>query len=496
MLYTIKQLRQIEQSALSSLEPGTLMRAAGKAAAQAALQLLKTPNQAVLILVGPGNNGGDALEAAVHLANAGHQIFVLHSPSKTARSPSGQQAFNQAQACTQINWLASDAPLQDNYALVIDGLFGIGLTQLAQQKISPALQKQITQCNAMSCPILALDVPSGLDADTGTIITNIAIQASHTITFIADKAGLHTGDGQDYAGLVEVADLDIALEYFPVSVSELNKPALFPDIAKPRRHNSHKGSNGTVAVIGGAVGMQGAVILAARAALYSGAGRTVASFVEATPNFDAQQPELMCRPAQQVQFNPDTVVVIGPGLGNSIASFDLVSRALLSTSPLIIDADALNLMAQQPALHALCNGRDKLSTLLTPHPLEAARLLGCSVEIIQADRISAAKKLARQYSSVVILKGSGSIIAHPDGNMVINPTGNAGLASGGTGDVLGGVCGALMAQHKNMWQAALAATYLHGTAADSLVALGIGPIGLCASELLVEIRKQLNTLLK
>ena len=149
-------------------------------------------------------------------------------------------------------------------------------------------------------------------------------------------------------------------------------------------------------------------------------------------------------------------------------------------------------MAQQPALIALCNGRDADSTLLTPHPLEAARLLACSVEQIQADRVAAAKKLARRFSSVVILKGSGSIIARPDGHVVINPTGNPGLATGGSGDVLAGACGALFAQHHDIWASALGATYLHGAAADSLVQQGIGPVGLTPSELIVAMRTCIN----
>jgi len=488
MLYSVKQLRQIEQSATEQLEPA-LMRAAGQAAAQAALRLLTTPMQPVLILAGPGNNGGDAFEVAAHLSHAGHHVTVLHHPAKSARSAECEQAYSKAQACAGIVWLANDSDLENNYALVVDGLFGIGLTQ---KNISATLQKHIAQINSMSCPVLALDVPSGLNADTGTVTSQIAIQASHTITFIGDKVGLHTGDGQDYAGAVEVNDLGIAATFFPTSAMELNQPTLFAKIFKPRRQNSSKGSNGIVNLIGGASGMHGAIILAARTALYCGAGRVFAGFIDAPPGYDATQPEIMCRPAQQLQVDPDHVVVIGPGLGKSIASFDLVSRALLGTSLLVLDADALNLMAQQPALMALCNGRDQATTVLTPHPLEAARLLGCSVELVQADRIDAAKKLARRYSSVVILKGSGTIIAQPDGRIVINPTGNASLATGGTGDVLAGACGAFIAQHRDIWQAALAATYLHGAAADNLVQRGTGPVGLSAGELIVEIRHQLN----
>jgi len=490
MLYSVKQLRQIEIAASTQQEPGALMRAAGVAAAQIALRLLTSASQPVLVIAGPGNNGGDAFETAVHLNHAGHRVTVLHHPPKASRSADSEQALTKAKACADIIWLNSDAALENVYALVIDGLFGIGLTQ---QKIAATIQKQMGQVNALSCPVLALDVPSGLDADTGTLIGKMAIEASHTVTFIGNKTGLHTGDGRDYAGTVMVADLGIARQLFPASGMELNRPELFPTIFRDRRNNSNKGSNGTVELIGGAIGMQGAILLASRTALHAGAGRVIAGFIESAPNADMMHPEIMCRSAQQLQHNPDHVIVIGPGLGNSIASFDMVSRALLQTNLLVMDADALNLMAQQPALMALCNGRDKGSTLLTPHPLEAARLLACSVEQVQADRIGAAKKLARRFSSVVILKGSGSIIAQPGGSIVINPTGNAGLATGGTGDVLAGACGAFIAQHRDMWQAALAATYLHGAAADSLVQRGVGPIGLTAGELILEIRAQLNS---
>lgn len=498
MLYTIKQLRQIEQDALASSDPGTLMRAAGQEAAQLALNLLNNSSlnksdQSILVFAGPGNNGGDALETAVHLAKAGHDVFILHHPPVSAMSPEAQRAFNLAQSCSELTWLDNDTSLENSFALVIDGLFGIGAKK---QSLSIVLQRQIEQINTLhnpqAFPILALDVPSGLDADTGNLISPIAIRASHTITFIGDKPGLHTCHGRDYAGVVEVADLGVAKKFFPASDMELNRVRLFTDIFQPRQHNSNKANFGTVAIIGGAMGMQGAVILAGRAALYSGAGRILAGFIESPPAFDAQQPELMCRLAKQVPIQDATVVVTGPGLGQSSASVDMVRHVLQNAPVLVMDADALNIMAQQPELPALCQRRKPLSTLLTPHPLEAARLLGCSVEEIQADRIAAAKNLAQKYAALIILKGSGTILAHPHGHIVINPTGNAGLATGGTGDVLAGVCGSLAAQHHNVWQAALAATWLHGAAADNLVARGIGPVGLCAGELLVEIRRELN----
>jgi len=489
MLYSVRQIRQIEQAASAKLEGASLMQRAGHAAAQTALSLLAAPSQPVLILAGPGNNGGDAFECAAHLAHAGHQVSILHHPPKTARTTDSAASCAKAQSCREIVWLSSDALPAQHVALVVDGLFGIGLSA---QKMSGVMQKQIRLINAMDCPVLALDVPSGLDADTGIVRTPVAIQATHTITFIGDKAGLHTCDGRDYAGMVEVADLAIDPALFPLSDAELNHTELFSSLFQPRTHNSNKSSNGSVHLIGGAAGMQGALVLAARAALYSGAGRTFAGFIDTVPGMDILQPEIMCRSAQQLPVDPDAVLVVGPGLGNSVASFDLVSRALLGSNLLVLDADALNLMAQQPALIALCNGRDADSTLLTPHPLEAARLLACSVEQIQADRVAAAKKLARRFSSVVILKGSGSIIARPDGHVVINPTGNPGLATGGSGDVLAGACGAMLAQHHTLWPAALGATYLHGAAADSLVLQGIGPVGLTPSELIVAMRTHIN----
>lgn len=496
MLYTIKELRQIEQAALASLEPGALMRAAGQAASQAALKLLNKPNQSILVFAGPGNNGGDALETAVHLANAGHNVKVLYHPSSHPTSQECQQALDQAKVCPQLTWLESDASLENSFALVIDGLFGIGLKQ---RNMSAILQRQIEQINTLQrygstmFPVLALDVPSGLDADTGNLITPIAIKASHTITFIGDKPGLHTGHGRDYAGVVEVADLAIAPHFFSLSNMQLNNANLFTSVLQPRLHDSHKGSFGTVMVVGGATGMQGAVILAGRAALHSGAGRVLAGFLDTPPAFDTQQPELMCRSAEQLSLPDATVVVIGPGLGQSDSGITMVRHALQHAATLVVDADALNIMARQPELSALCRKRKPLSTLITPHPLEAARLLNCSPEEVQADRIAAAKKLAQKYAALILLKGSGSILAHPNGDIVINPTGNPALATAGTGDVLAGVCGSLAAQHHNLWHGALAATWLHGAAADNLVAQGVGPIGLCAGELLVEIRRLLNS---
>ena len=322
----------------------------------------------------------------------------------------------------------------------------------------------------------------------------MAIRATHTITFIADKPGLHTCDGRDYAGLVDVSRLEIDASLFPPASMHVNDVKLFARHLRPRQHSSHKGSYGNVAVIGGAHGMRGAPLLAARTALHSGAGRVYALFVDEPLPCDSGQPELMCRAADDFDLDTATVV-IGPGLGASAAAAALLARAIDSHSALLADADALNLIAATPALQAALAAR-KLAAVLTPHPLEAARLLGRSVGEVQANRVGAARELAASLNAVVVLKGSGTVIAAATGGVVINTTGNPALATAGTGDVLAGLCGGLLAQGWPQWEAALAAVWLHGMAADVLVADGAGPIGLTAGELIPAIRMALNRMVQ
>ncbi len=304
---------------------------------------------------------------------------------------------------------------------------------------------------------------------------------------------MHTLHGRDYAGNVLVDDLAIERSLFYKPIAQLNHPALFTSALHPRLHASHKGQHGDLYVMGGASGMTGAVLLAARAGAMTGAGRVFAGFIDTAPPFDPVHLELMCRSAQSL-FPTRGANVVGPGMGTSKEAHDLLSRMLSIDLALVIDADALNLLAIEPGLqHRLIHRR--AATLLTPHPLEAARLLEISVEQIQHDRLGAAKKLATKFQSVVILKGSGTVIANPTEQVVINTTGNPALATAGTGDVLAGLCGSLLAQNWPLWEAALAAVWIHGDAADSMVADSLGPIGITATELLPYIRKSLNQLL-
>jgi hydroxyethylthiazole kinase-like uncharacterized protein yjeF len=493
-LYSLSEIRSTELAAQATLPPGSLMQRAGTASAELALSLLPkgaAPHR-ILVLAGPGNNGGDALDAAARLCHSCDVAILLFADP--AALPDDAKLAHERAVHSSAEFLDVDeaaSALQGEWSLVLDGLFGIGLSR----PIGGALHAVIAQLNQQTLPVLALDIPSGLDADTGKVVggkDGIAVRASHTITFIGDKPGLHTADGRDYAGDVAAADLDIDAALFPTPRAWLNDAELFIHALQPRRQNSHKGSYGDVAIVGGAHGMTGAAFLAGRAAAKCGAGRTFIAFAGDAPALDLEQPELMCRKAQEFDFSTSHLVV-GTGLGVSAAAKDLVASALASRHAIVVDADALNLISQDPALQQTLAARSA-GSLLTPHPLEAARLLGVTSAEIQSDRVGAARLLAQRLGSIVVLKGSGSVIADPHGLVAINPTGNAGLATAGSGDVLAGVCGALLAQGWPAWEAALAAVWLHGRAADELVQQGIGPIGLTAGELIAPIRSLLNRL--
>ncbi len=490
-LYTTAEIRAIEQSATEALPPHTLMARAGLAAAQHALELLPDDKHSasVLVLAGPGNNGGDALEVAAHLANAGVRVTVL-SYAHAEKSPEDAKwALARAQR-SPARFKEASVVGSTGWSLVIDGLFGIGLSKPITGELKPLVEA----VNRMKCPVLALDTPSGLDADTGSLVgeDGVAIRASHTITFIAGKPGLYTKQGRDHAGEVSIAPLDIESSHYPAPHCWLNEVAQFSHSLIQRPHDSHKGSYGVVAIVGGARGMAGAVVLAGRAALQSGAGRVYAVFLEDAPAYDQAQPELMCRNAHDFNLN-SAVPVTGPGLGQSRSAHDLLAQTLSVRQPVVLDADALNLIAAEPGLQHRAKHR-RNATLMTPHPLEAARLLGTSSQQVQANRLDAARQLAREFNATVILKGSGSVIAEPKGNAYINPTGNPALSTAGSGDVLAGVCGALLAQGWPVRDAALAATWVHGKAADELVSRGTGPIGLTAGELIPAVRTLLNRL--
>ncbi|ROH85537.1 NAD(P)H-hydrate dehydratase [Pseudomethylobacillus aquaticus] len=472
-----------------------LMQRAGAAIA-AYVRQIALPGSRLLVLAGPGNNGGDALVAASLL----HHDYVLNVVMFGDPQRLPDQA---AQACR--DWQASGGELHTalpvlgdtpGYALVLDGLFGIGLARPLQGGAAALVQ----QVNALGVPVLALDVPSGLCADTGAVL-GVAIQARYTLTFLAHKPGLYTHDGPDHAGRVQLARLDVPGPDVADLVAGDAGVAGYGHLldapgelhALKRRLNSNKGNHGRVAVIGGAGGMMGAALLAARAALLCGAGRVYAGLLDAQAyGLDYLYPELMLRdPLPLTEVDAADCVVLGPGLGQGDLALYLLEAALRLPAPLVLDADALNLMACTPTCAEQSCARSA-ATIITPHPGEAARLLACSVAEVQQDRIGSAIRLAQQYAAITVLKGCGSVIATPAGHWWINRSGNPGLASAGMGDVLAGIIAALLVQGLQPQQSVLTAVHLHGAAADGLVASGIGPLGLTASEVGLQARRILN----
>ncbi|MBK6637825.1 MAG: NAD(P)H-hydrate dehydratase [Rhodocyclaceae bacterium] len=462
-----------------------LMERAGTAAAQLAGTLAAGPAP-ILVLAGPGNNGGDAFVLARRLHEAGRAVTTVFHGEPSRLPADALIAYQRWQATGKPTHPAVPS---DDYSLVVDGLFGIGLSR----PVSGTCAQLITQINAYrdtGGPVLALDVPSGLNADTGAV-HGIAVRASHTATFIADKPGLYTLAGPDHAGCISVHELGVGDPAFDGALLSLTD---FASALQPRQRDTHKGSHGSLAVIGGAPGMCGAALLAARASLHLGAGRVFVGLLDQNhPAVDSGQPELMLRtPVDAIDHA--TAVVAGPGMGLNDEALTLMRRLTSADLPLLLDADALTLLGAHPVLSAHVRRRTT-PTLLTPHPGEAARLLGISTTEVQSDRISTAIRLATHFNACVALKGAGTVLARPDGTWRINTTGNPGLATGGTGDVLSGMAGALLAQGWEAWSALCAAVSLHGAAADVLVCEGVGPVGLTASELLVPARRLLNNLI-
>ncbi len=497
-LLNSQAIRAVERAALA-LEPRPdLMQRAGQAAASWVQELTGDRPGPILILVGPGNNGGDALVCATQLMQWGYACHCVGLPAGDKTPADARAAYDTfLKAGGQLLPAISD---QDHYrfSLIVDGLFGIGLNQ----PLSAPYDAWVEAANTLSLldqiPLLAIDTPSGLNGDTG-VAQPVCITATHTLTYIADKPGLLTGDGPDHCGQVEVCDLDIPSEFFDAvdtaDCGALNTPELWIDDLPQRPLNAHKGDAGSAGLMGGAASMSGALLLAARSALHSGAGRVYAAGLDdsatGTLKVDFVQPEIMFRDPTSLLEAPLTALGIGPGLGRNEHAKAALENVLDFAGPLVLDADALTLL---PDLSDQVANRTH-ATLLTPHPGEAAVLLGTAIAEIEADRIAAAREIANRYQATVVLKGCGSIIATQDGQWWINTTGNPGMASAGMGDVLTGIVTALLAQGMAPVQALCAAVWLHGAAADVCVESGEGPFGLTASEVILASRSLLNSLI-
>lgn len=444
-LHTVAATRALEGKLAATLPPHTLMQRAGLATARLALAL--TPHaQRYWLACGPGNNGGDGLEAAMHLQRWGKTALVSWLGS-IEHAPADARASHTRAAAAGVQFVDTPPPECD---CVVDALLGIGATRAPEGRMA----QWIAHISQLDAPVLAIDLPSGLDADTGDT-PGICVQATQTLSLLTLKPGLYTAQGRDFSGEIWHDSLGADLTSSPASTLLGGEPAAFT-----RRHATHKGSYGDVAVIGGAPGMGGAALLAASAALHHGSGRVFVALLDGgSLTVDATQPELMFRSPDALK-PAELTVVAGCGGGQAIAA--QLPRLLSGAPRLVLDADGLNAIAADGQLQQLLRARAarQRDTVLTPHPLEAARLLGCSASEVQHDRLQAAQQLAARFGACVVLKGSGSVIAAPQTTPVINPTGNALLATAGTGDVLAGMIGARLAQGASAFDAALSLIHI------------------------------------
>ena len=485
-LYRAEQVRKLDQLAIVERDiPGiTLMKNAG-AAAWHELRAAWPEARRITVVCGSGNNAGDGYILASNALAQQYSVRVM------ALADPEQLKGDAATAAREL--LAAGVPVESfspqNLAdcdVIVDALLGTGL----DRPVSGAYLEAIAAINRSQRAILSLDIPSGLHADTGQVL-GAAVKASITVCFIGLKAGIYTGSGPEYAGQVIFADLNVPPDIYAgikpratrLHGSELSR------LLAPRMRDAHKGDFGHVLIIGGDYGFAGAVRMAGEAAARSGAGLvSIATRGEHAFALSAAVPELMARgvvePADlDALLGKVTVIAIGPGLGQSLWGQALLSKVLECRQPLVVDADALNLIAREP-FHSD-------NWILTPHPGEAARLLAISTREVQDDRYGAAAELQRRYGGVIVLKGCGSIIADEAGDLSVCDAGNPGMAAGGMGDVLTGVIAGLLAQGLGKGAAARMGVYLHAHAADAAVAVS-GERGLRATDLMPRIQRLAN----
>lgn len=463
-ILTADELQNLEMRAANQLGADTLMKRAGAAAAELIMKRLEdagVEQRRVTLLVGPGNNGGDALACACELREKGAVVNVV---LPGGRRPTSALALAQLERWTQAGGTTYDDPYMTEKAdCVVDGLFGTGLAK----PITGDYLDAVLWFNERQALKVSLDIPSGLNPVTGHWTGSYpGCSADVTITFLCVKSGLYMCEGADAAGEIVLNELDVSVPLSPLSVIGTDE---FPRVLRPRVKNSHKGDYGSVAVIGGTDGMIGASILAARAALISGAGRvTLECRAEHAPHVDMVYLEIMFA-TKPVNLEDFDAIVLGCGLGTSAEAKARVIEALNCQKPLILDADALNIIAADIKLQDMVLAR-RAPTVLTPHPGEAARLLRRDTAGVTADRVAACRELAVQTGAIVVLKGAGTVISMRSSRTWINPTGSPMLATGGSGDVLAGMIGAMFAQGYDMVESVLAAVYFHGLSAEGLEA--------------------------
>ncbi|PMR73840.1 NAD(P)H-hydrate dehydratase [Billgrantia endophytica] len=485
-LYRADQVRELDRRTIAAgIEGFALMQRAAAAAWQSLTS--RWPGvRRLTVLCGGGNNGGDGHVLAALAAAAGLDVQrIVLKKTETLEGDAARAAeMATAAGVGVVDWQPG---LNLTGEVVVDALLGTGLGGEARG----AFREAIEAVNASGLPVLAIDIPSGLAADTGAEL-GLAVRATRTVTFIADKIGLHTGRAPALAGEVHFRALgvDAAAHHDLVPAAWLLDSALLPAMLPPRRRDAHKGDMGHLLVLGGAPGFGGAALLAGGAAARLGAGKiSLATAPEHVTACLMHRPEVMVhgmRGAADLGDLPARVdiVVAGPGLGQGPWGQGMMQAALGAKRPLVVDADGLNLLASR------WTGERRDDWILTPHPGEAGRLLGIGAAEVEADRPAAARELQRRRGGVVVLKGAGSLVVGPEG-MVVCPYGNPGMASGGMGDVLSGILGALLAQGIGLEDAARLGVLVHAMAGD-LAARDGGERGLLAADLASYARRLVN----
>lgn len=481
-VYTVAEIRQLDAAAIADGVPGIqLMKRAALAAFTLLLERFPEPEQ-ITIYCGSGNNAGDGYVLAALAAQRCLPVHVIQVGDPNKLTSDAQLAYQFALQ-EKVSMQVFSATVAPKMGVVVDALLGIGLTSEPKAQFALAIE----QINHTHLPVVALDIPSGLAVDTGTI-QSVAVAAKLTVTFIGLKRGLLTGRGPAVCGEICLAELDIPEQLYRQiipSVQVLALGKLLPSLP-PRAADAHKGHFGHVLVIGGDTGYGGAALMAAEAAARTGAGLvSIATRPEHIPAILARRPEIMaCGVVSGQELEPwltrPTVLVVGPGLGRSPWSEQMLQQAFASGLPMVLDADALNILAAGRVIPA---GTQRDNWLLTPHPGEAARLLDVTTFEVQADRFMFVQALQQRYGGTVILKGAGSLIASKGAALGIVTEGNPGMATGGMGDMLSGILGGLLAQGVGFTEAAQLGACLHAEAAD-LAAQEIGERSLLATDLI------------
>lgn len=493
-LYTAAQVREMDHCAIQDHGiPGyELMQRAGRAAFVYLERMLTGAGEQeggsgrrILVVCGGGNNAGDGYVIAALAKTRGHAVDVVALiPPDRLRG----DALQAAQAWHKLGgWTrALEQAGFSGYDAIVDAILGTGL----QRPVEGAFRDAIERINGAACPVVAVDIPSGLNADTGQPM-DIAVKADATVTFVGMKQGLFTGRAPDYTGTVHYETLavpDAVLNAQPPA-AELIGENEARRVLPPRARSAHKGDFGHVLVIGGDLGMAGAAYMAGSGALRAGAGlASIATRQAHVASFVGGRPELMCHGVEAPEeleplLERATVIAIGPGLGRTAWAQRLLAKALKSRHPLVMDADALNLLAENPVARA--------NWILTPHPGEAARLLGTRSSDVQNDRFAAVRRLTGRYGGTVVLKGAGTLVASAERQVVgVCYLGNPGMASGGMGDVLTGVIAGIVAQTGDFTAAARVGVWVHARAADR--AAEQGERGMIATDLLPFILQSAN----